>query len=30
VYADSLRKAKRGFEVCAGGQISISDDVAAR
>jgi len=29
VYADSLKQAKPGFEVCAGVQISICDDVAA-
>jgi F420-dependent oxidoreductase-like protein len=29
VYEESLRKAKPGFEICAGVQISVSDDVAA-
>jgi F420-dependent oxidoreductase-like protein len=28
VYADSLRKAKPGFEVCAGVQFAVTDDVA--
>jgi len=29
VYADSLAKAKPGFEICAGVQVSVSDDVSA-
>ena len=29
VYADSLAKAKPGFEICAGVQFAITDDVAA-
>jgi F420-dependent oxidoreductase-like protein len=29
VYADSLAKAKPGFEICAGVQLSVTDDVAA-
>jgi F420-dependent oxidoreductase-like protein len=29
VYADSLKQAKPGFEICAGVQISVNDDVSA-
>jgi F420-dependent oxidoreductase-like protein len=29
VYADSLANAKPGFEICAGVQVSVSDDVSA-